>query len=69
MGRKDLIEGFLMQWAIYFAALYAAVIISNLEITLTATIVICAPLSFLASVITTMIFLVSNRRLDRLEGK
>jgi hypothetical protein len=63
MGKKDMVEGFLMQWAIYFAALYAAVIISNLEITLTATIVICAPLSFLAAIVTTIIFLAENRRL------
>ena len=69
MGRKDILEGFLMQWAIFFAVAYLVVIISNLEITLVATIVICALLSLLASVAMTIIFLARNWRLERLEAK
>ena len=69
MEIKDAIQGFSMQWALYFVAVYVAIIISNAVITLTATIVICALLSFFAAIVTTMIFLVINSRLGRLEAR
>ena len=62
MERKDIIQGFLTQWAIYFAVAYVVVIISN-EIMFANAIVICALLSFLAAIVTTVIFLANNRRL------
>ena len=65
MKIKDSIQGFAMQWALYFTAIYVAVIISNAVITLIATIVVCALLSFFAAIVTTMIFLAMNRRLAR----
>ena len=63
MERRDIAQGFVMQWALYFVAVYAAVIISNQAITFAGTIVICASFSFLAAIVTTIIFLTRNRRL------
>ena len=62
MERKDIIQGFLMQWALYSLVAYMVVIISN-GIRLANTIVICALLSFLAAIVTTIIFLANDRRL------